>query len=94
MNEAIESLTEISCRLQEKIWRSPERKKYGVSFIADMLLVDRTTSEAIGFGRRLANCQPNDYYQGDESIEFFIFCRFLRRACRYYNGNNSFNGGV
>ena len=65
MNEAIESLTEISCRLQEKIWRSPERKKYGVSFIADMLLVDRTTSEAIGFGRRLVNCQPNDYYQGD-----------------------------
>ncbi len=94
MNEALESLTDVSCRLQEKIWRSPERKKYGVLFIADMLLADRPTAKAISFGRRMLNAPIDDYYKGDEKIEFLIFCRFLRRACRYYNGNNSFNGGV
>ncbi len=89
-NPALESLTMLSMRLQEKIWRSPERKKFNVAFIADMLLMDRTTAEGISLGRQLVNADIAD--QGsDDWIDFFMFCRLLRSACRYHNGKNDFN---
>ena len=75
-NEALEELTLLAVILQELIWRSPARKKFQVGFIADMLLVDMTTAEAISFGRRLI--------QEVGGSEFFSFCRLLEQAVSFY----------
>ena len=79
-NDALEEITMLSLRIQELLWRSPLRKKFAVGFIADCLLIDRTTAEAISLGRRLVN----DY----EGVEWFEFVDLLIIAVSHYRGGN------
>ncbi len=76
-NPALESLTAISVKLQELLWRSQIRKKFSVAFIGDMLLCGRTTNVAISMGRRMIN--------NPESLEFYDFALFCRDALKNYN---------
>ena len=47
------TLMQLAFLIQDKLWLTYRVRKWSPSFIADMLLLGRTTAQAISYGRRI-----------------------------------------